>query len=199
VKRFRLIVLPALALVCAGCATAISPATCSSTAVAAAHAPANFGTVTAKVFRGADLTTCAQFAFLESQGVRHILQLNASKQQAAAGVHAEGRFEVMPVAFSAFTVGRPGSCMSVRAALSYLEDPKNWPIYVHCSAGRDRTGYLVGMFEREALHKPIDSVVEELGEFGHKGLWSLLFGQIDRELARAAPACRATEPNTARP
>jgi hypothetical protein len=181
-----------LLIVFSGCATAIAPG-CPKTGLTAT-APSNFGVVVANaVFRGARLTTCNQLAFLEEKGITHILQLNASKTQAAVGPHREGSFEVMPVALNALTVGRPSTCGEVRIALRYLEDPKHWPVYVHCTVGRDRTGYIIGMFERETLGRPIDSVMQELGAFGHTGHWSVVFGQIDRELARKTPVCSAPD------
>jgi hypothetical protein len=178
-----------LLIALSGCATAISPSDCSKTGLIA-RAPSNFGVVvTKKVFRGGELRDCSQIAFLEGQGVTHILQLNASKEEAAVGPHQEGAFEVMPVALRANTVGRASTCEAVRMALRYLEDSNHWPIYVHCTVGRDRTGYIIGMFEREVLGRSIDSVMQELGAFGHTGPWSTIFGQIDRELAKKTPVC----------
>ena len=179
-----------------GCATAVSPATCSNRASVVARAPKNFGQVLGRdgkptgVYRGADLTNCNQVVFLEEQHIAHILELNASDVMEAQGKHREGRFEVFPIHFSAFTIGTPETCDKVRLALSYLANPDHRPVYVHCSAGRDRTGYVLGMFERIELERSIESIMEELHDFGHRCVWSFLFGQIDKQLAGAAPACK---------
>jgi protein tyrosine/serine phosphatase len=34
----------------------------------------------------------------------------------------------------------------IEAAVSMLEDKKNWPIYIHCSHGKDRTGLIVAIY-----------------------------------------------------
>lgn len=187
----------ALLLLATACATAISPAVCSGRHDVVARAPKNFGQVLAAdgkptaVYRGGELTSCDQIAFLEQLHVTHVLQLNASTSDAARGRHQEGAFEVLPLHLTATTIGRPSTCGEVRTALDYLRDPANWPVYVHCTKGRDRTGYVIGMFERGALSRPVESVMIELAAYGHHGLYRLLFGQIDRELASAEPACLA--------
>ena len=187
----------AILLLSTACATAVSPAACLGKRDLVARAPKNFGQVLAAdgkptgVYRGGELTSCDQFAFLGQLHVAHILQLNASASEAAQGKHREGEFEVLPLNFNASTVGRPNTCDQVRTALAYLRDPANWPVYLHCTAGRDRTGYIAGMYERGELARPVESVLTELAAFGHHGLYSLLFGQIDRELASADPACKA--------
>jgi hypothetical protein len=193
-----------VAITATGCATAISPATCGSNPSRIARAPKNFGEVLddhgaqTGVYRGADLTDCSEVAFLDTLGIKHILQLNAPRSEAPKPLntqtsegpkpHMEGRFEVLPLSFSAFTIGRSHPCTDVGWALTYLADPAHRPVYVHCSKGRDRTGFVIGMFERQ-LGRPVDSVLEELQEFGHHGLWSALFGQIDRQLNGTDPGC----------
>jgi hypothetical protein len=195
-RRWVPLVLSSIVTIAAtGCATAISPVTCVSSNSRVARAPKNFGAVLGKdgaktgVYRGADLMDCDEVAFLETLGIKHILQLNAPNSSDAAKPRMEGRFEVLPFDFSAFTIGRPNTCTHVRLALAYLANPANLPIYVHCSKGRDRTGYVIGMFERAQLVRPADSVLKELHAFGHHGLWSALFGQIDRQLVAANPGC----------
>jgi hypothetical protein len=182
-----------VALTATGCATAVSPSACArdSTPIIA-RAPANFGQVLDKdgrptgVYRGGKLTSCNQVAFLRAEGITRILQLDAPKSD---DVRREGDFEVLPLAFSAFTIGTHHTCDDVRTAVRFLTDRDNARVYVHCTLGRDRTGYVIGMFERMGLARDIDSVVAELASYGHSGLWSALFSQIDRELARSHPRC----------
>src|SRR5207244_5355003 len=96
-----------------GCATAVSPATCSNRASLVARAPKNFGEVLTRdgkptaVYRGGDLTSCGQVVFLQEQHITHILELNASDPAEARGKRREGSFEVFPVNLTASTVDRP--------------------------------------------------------------------------------------------
>ena len=160
--------------------------------------PANFLPVVdlaghpAGVYRGAQPESCDELQYLRSIGVRSILKLNdrglTQDESEIRDAEALG-FVVRSFAFNAFTIGRRSSCDQVRDALGFLADESNWPVYVHCSAGKDRTGYIVGMFERFELDRDIESVLEELHAAGHSGIRSLLMNQIDRELASPSPVC----------
>ena len=96
---------------------------------------------------------------------------------------------VRSFAFDAGTIGTAGTCNAVREALTFLSDERNWPVYVHCTAGKDRTGYIVGLYEKVMLSEPTDAVLKELRRYGHKGIRSVVFRQIDAELAKTYPEC----------
>ncbi len=183
---------------------AVALSACSSTRLAKCDAPSpvvpprNFGQVTSEdgrpilIYRGGQPVTCGELQYLESLGIRSVLKLNdrdlpidaAEEQQ----VFSLG-MQIKSFAFKGATIGRGGTCDSVREALEFLQNRDNWPVYVHCTAGKDRTGYLVGMYEKLVLGKSIAAVFKELHGYGHSGLRSVMMGQIDRELARDAPAC----------
>lgn len=158
--------------------------------------PRNFGVVSATgipaLYRGGQLRTCSELEYLRALGVKSILKLNDS------GSHdsdEEGRatalgFRVLSLDFSVLTIGTAATCSRVREALAFLEDPDNAPVFVHCTAGKDRTGYIVGLYEKTSLGKPATEVLSELHHYGHRGPLRWLFmGQIDRELAKEHPAC----------
>jgi hypothetical protein len=96
---------------------------------------------------------------------------------------------VRSFAFDPRTIGTAGTCDAVREALSFLSDERNWPVYVHCTAGKDRTGYLVGLYERAILGESTTAVLQELRRYGHTGTRAVVFGQIDAELAKTRPEC----------
>jgi protein tyrosine/serine phosphatase len=163
-----------------------------------ARPPRNFGRVLnadgreTAIYRGGQPQSCGELAYLHSLGVKTILKLNdrglpidAAEKREAAGLG----LEVRTFAFSAATIGKPATCGSVRAALEHLANPDHWPVYVHCTAGKDRTGYIVGMYEKLALGKPEGEVMAALHRYGHRGIRSLLIPHINRELASDAPEC----------
>jgi len=167
-----------------------------------AVAPANFGEVVdakgtpAGIYRGAQPLTCAEIAYLKHLGVKSIVKLNdtgapvdESEKQAAeaAGIHVES-FGMSPR-----TIGSSNTCADVRKMLRFLETPSNRPAYVHCTAGRDRTGYLIGAYEETVLHKPVDSVLAELAQYGHHGYPTWIYPGIRRELRTGNPQCAATK------
>jgi len=177
-----------IALLFAGCSTT-RHFVCDTTP----HPPRNFGAVSASVYRGGQPLTCGEIAFLQSAGVKSILKLNDRNSPVDIGeIDAAARMGVRieSFAFDARTIGSSGTCPEVRRALAFLEDPENQPVFVHCTAGKDRTGYIVGLYERFVLGRSIDEVMEELHRYGHRAARSAAFSQIDRELQRERPECR---------
>jgi len=167
---------------------------------AEAAPPKNFGKVVrgdgtfAGIYRGGQPTTCGEIRYLKDLGIRTIVKLNESGTELdraeiaaaqAAGMQIES-FRINP-----FSIGRKRSCASVGRILDILTDDKSGPVYVHCSVGRDRTGYIVGTFEEVVLHKQVTAVLDELAFFGYHGYPTLLFRQIMRELRSGNPVCTA--------
>jgi hypothetical protein len=140
------------------------------------------------VYRGAQPQSCAELAYLKSIGVRSILKLNDPSVPAETGEAQRMGFRVAAFAFGPHTIGRANTCDEVRNALAFLANRENWPVYVHCTAGKDRTGYMIGLYER-SLGRPAAEVIEELHRYGHRGARSLAFPQIDEELQREHPQC----------
>jgi hypothetical protein len=183
------------ALLAAGCATT-QRLQCSPSGEA--RPTRNFGRVlTAQgeptpIYRGGQPLSCDQLRFLQSIGVKSILKLNdrglpidedEKKEASALGLRVES------LSFNAATIGNGSSCERVREALLFLQDPESWPVYVHCTAGKDRTGYIVGLYEKTILGTPAAAVLSELHRYGHTGIRSVVMSQIDRELAKDSPVC----------
>jgi hypothetical protein len=161
------------------------------------RAPRNFAQVLTAdgrptaIYRGGQPTDCGQLEYLRSIGIRRILKLNERElpQDSAERAHAMRLgFEALDLSFRSASIGRAGTCARVREALSFLER-NDGPVYVHCTAGKDRTGYIIGLYEKLVLRKPSAEVMEELRRFGHRGLRSALMPQIDRELRKDVPEC----------
>lgn len=54
----------------------------------------------------------------------------------------------------------------LKRALSWLEKPG--PVLIHCSAGKDRTGYLVASYRMRVQGWPPEKVIEEMDSFWHR-------------------------------
>jgi protein tyrosine phosphatase len=143
------------------------------------------------VYRGGALHNCDEIAYLQSRGITHVLQLDAAPGYDDTMV-TTGGVTVRQFSFSAWTIGLPTTCGDVGKAMAYLCDEANWPIYVHCSRGKDRTGYIIGVLELEKLSRTNRSVLQELHHDGHGVFEQLLFGQIDRALRSRPPICRTS-------
>lgn len=50
--------------------------------------------------------------------------------------------------------------------LKVLEDKNNWPVFVHCFAGKDRTGYAIAAYRIIEEHWTTDDAIHEMFDFG---------------------------------
>ena len=161
--------------------------------------PRNFGVVPARgipaLYRGGQPRACSELESLRALGVKSILKLNDSgAHDSDEEVRATALgFRVLSLDFNALTIGTAATCSRVREALAFLEDPRNQPVFVHCTAGMDRTGYIVGLYEKTSLGTATAEVLEELHRYGHRGVRSLVMRQIDRELGKERPVCVPAE------
>lgn len=137
--------------------------------------------VPGKVFRGGQPTQ-EGWAHLEGLGVKTVVKLNFD----AEGLDDEAWNHDMNVVVASIapedfpqtlnpleSFKRPW-CARVKRAVRTLQDEKNWPIFVHCSHGQDRTGLVVGMFR--VLHDrktKSDAYQEMLDHQFHEGLHGL--------------------------
>src|SRR4030042_6976459 len=55
--------------------------------------------------------------------------------------------------------------------LKVLEDKKNWPVFVHCAAGKDRTGYAIATWRIVKDKWTADDAVHEMFDFGYHQWW----------------------------
>lgn len=55
--------------------------------------------------------------------------------------------------------------------LKLLKDEKNWPVFVHCAAGSDRTGYSVATYRIVEQNWTADDAIHEMFDFGYHAWW----------------------------
>jgi protein tyrosine/serine phosphatase len=174
-----------------GCSSS-APFSCASTEPRNFERVVDASEVPTGVYRGAQLRTCGEIEYLKQFGVKTIVQLNAGgspfdtaekRAAEAAGIRVE------PFHFSAWSIGKQKTCTDVKKALRAIALESNQPVYIHCTLGRDRTGYLVGAYEELFLRKPAADVLAELARHGHHGHPVLLYPQIRRELKAGTPRC----------
>jgi len=150
--------------------------------------PPNFGVVEeGRIYRGAQPDAPSMDA-LARRGIRTIVKLNgASPREEQTAARLGMRF--IHVDLNARTVGKTSSCCAVERAYAAMTDPRNWPVYVHCTHGRDRTGFLIGLYRERAQRWKYADVDRELTAYGHDRMWRTLLPNIARSLAAGVPAC----------
>jgi len=55
--------------------------------------------------------------------------------------------------------------------LKVLKDEKNWPVFVHCAAGKDRTGYSVATYRIVVENWTADDAIHEMFDFNYNPIW----------------------------
>lgn len=102
----------------------------------------NFGRVNQNYYRGAQPDP-AGFAELKRLGVKTVIDLREdSKRAAPEWARVEGlRYLNIPLRAS-----HPATDEQTRQFLEMVNDPANWPVYVHCKGGRHRTGALTAVY-----------------------------------------------------
>lgn len=176
-SRFAVAMTVALAL---GCATAHRPD----------GMPANFGAVDeGRIYRGAQPTP-VELEALAKRGVKTIVKLNTKRRSEELQAAARLGMKVIEVRLNAHTVGRAAACAAVERAYAAMTDPANQPVFVHCDHGRDRTGFLVGLYRERAEAWPFAQVERELAQYGHDAKLRLVFPNITGALAAGGGECR---------
>lgn len=102
----------------------------------------NFGKVNENYYRGAQ-PTAEGFAKLKQMGIKTVIDLRKdSISEAPEWVRANGmQYINIPLKAS-----RPATPEQTDYFLKLVNDPKNWPVYVHCKGGRHRTGALTAIY-----------------------------------------------------
>ncbi len=159
--------------------------------------PANFGVVRrSSIYRGAQPQATGrpnQYDTLRKDfGVQTILKLNSDRlpEERAECLRLGIRLVVLP--FDAKRIGEPNTWREVCLAEKELANRANWPVYVHCQAGQDRTGYIVGRFRQLQDGWKTDCVLAEVRHYrrGLSGFFSTLFySEIPERLRSPLSGC----------
>jgi protein tyrosine/serine phosphatase len=151
--------------------------------------PTNFGVVEeGKLYRGSQ-PTAGEIENLYRRGVKTIVKLNQRDLEMERSATSKIGISLIEVPLNARTVGTSRSCADVARAYQAISDPLNWPVYVHCDHGRDRTGFLVGLYRERVQGWTFVSVSEELARYGHDRMMRMVFPAIARSLADGYPSC----------
>jgi protein tyrosine phosphatase (PTP) superfamily phosphohydrolase (DUF442 family) len=102
----------------------------------------NFGKVNDNYYRGSQ-PRAAQLAELKRLGVKTVIDLRKDSEEGAPErARAEGlRYFNIPL-----TTKRPATEEQTEYFLRLVNDPANWPVYVHCKGGRHRTGEMTAVY-----------------------------------------------------
>jgi protein tyrosine/serine phosphatase len=102
----------------------------------------NFGQINENYYRGAQ-PEARDFTDLAAIGVKTVIDLTRDGREEERGqVERAGmKFYRIPMT----TSDRPADA-AVTQFLKLVNDPANWPVYVHCQGGRHRTGTMTAVY-----------------------------------------------------
>ena len=124
----------------------------------------NFHKVNEHLYRGAQ-PTIAGISKLAALGIKTIVNLRGegelSKDEAQAALDAGINYRTVPMP----DWGRPKD-EQVDTALGIVNDPKNWPVFVHCKHGEDRTGVIIACYRISNEGKTDQEAMKEAKQYG---------------------------------
>jgi len=149
----------------------------------------NFGVVVENgIYRGGQ-PDAKDLEWLKELGVKTILKLNTAGLEKERAACERLGLKLVHIPTKAESITKIRNCRSVEDAMQVLKDRDEWPVYVHCEHGRDRTGYIVGLYRLQVEGWSWSRVDEELASFGHVGSKRRAYPNIGRELKGGGTRC----------
>jgi tyrosine-protein phosphatase SIW14 len=159
----------------------------------------NFHQVNEHVYRGAQPSS-EGFANLAKLGVKTVIDLRGERSEANLVERAGLRYVRMP--WSGF---KAPTDREIATVLSLLNDSSDWPVFVHCKRGADRTGTAIACYRISHDHWSNEKALAEAKSFGMSSLEIAMRHYIENfggaQLAHLSPLTPAllTAPAPAQP
>ena len=151
----------------------------------------NFGRINENYFRGAQPST-RDYSDLSAIGVKTVIDLtdDGRADEKALVERAGMKFYRIPLT----TSDRPSDA-AVTQFLKLVNEPGNWPVYVHCQGGRHRTGAMTAVYRMTKDGWTADRAYQEMRQYrfegfpGHPELKSFVYDYYT-QMAKARPVDR---------
>ena len=141
--------------------------------------------------------------YLHDQGYKTIVSFLVDQDESARVVQSGMRYVHIPMRSGLFSA-QPPTDEQVSKFLSVVTDSTQYPVFIHCHAGKDRTGAMSAIYRMEACGWTADEAIDEMKAFGFSGRYDKLRryvqGYPDHRLASGLPtATTVSKPNQASP
>ncbi len=124
----------------------------------------NFAKVSPALWRGAQ-PTAEGFRNLEAAGVKTVVNLRGRHDDLP--LLRGTKLQYVRVAARAWDPEEA----ELAAVLKVLTNRDNWPVFVHCAEGRDRTGYVVAAYRMLIDGWSADDAIREMYDFRFNTIW----------------------------
>lgn len=136
----------------------------------------NFHQVNENLYRGAQ-PLAGGIKRLAALGIKTIVNLRGADEQTRAGeeeARAAGlRFVSVPMS----GLKRPTD-KQVEEVLAVINQPENWPVFVHCKHGEDRTGTIIAVYRISIDNWTYEQAKDEARSYGFSRMQFLMKGYI---------------------
>ena len=128
----------------------------------------NFGKVNDHYYRGSQ-PRADQFAQLKSLGIKTVIDLRTDSERGAAEGARNAGLQYFEIPLKS---GTPATKQQTDYFLSLVNDPANWPVYVHCRGGRHRTGAMTAVYRITHDGWTADQAYQEMKDYDfHDKFW----------------------------
>jgi protein tyrosine/serine phosphatase len=118
----------------------------------------------------------AGFEFLKKEGIKTIINLRDEDDRERSVVNKLGMNYVhLPMSVSFFS---KIAQKDIKAYFDLLNDPANYPIFIHCRRGADRTGAMVGFYRIAVQGWDGKKAYDEARKIGMRWWYPGLKGQL---------------------
>lgn len=161
----------------------------------------NFGQVNENYYRGGQ-PTVSDFRTLKRMGVKTVidLQKDGNFQEASWVQDAGMQYHKIPLKST-----HPANAEQTQYFLKLVNDPVNWPVYVHCAGGRHRTGEMTAIYRITKDSWNADQAFTEMKRYGyysfpnHGSLKKYVYSYYKDFVSTAKKDTPATKPANAVP
>lgn len=127
----------------------------------------NFGKVNDNYYRGSQ-PGVAQFAELKRLGVKTIIDLRKDRVDESSEWARDAGLQYLNIPL---TTQRPATEEQTVDFLRIVNDPANWPVYVHCKGGRHRTGEMTAIYRITNESWTAEQAYDEMKRFDFENGW----------------------------
>ncbi len=159
----------------------------------------NFSQVNEGIFRGARLSSLEAVKYLKTIGVKNVINLQGGDLNSGLGkiipwAEPGEKPEVIAAEKNAATTLGMGYLhaplnsldpitteedRAIDEVLEFMHDKNNWPLFLHCEHGADRTGLVVALYRVKYEGMNIEAARKEWIKNGHNMLHQMFTGDLD--------------------
>ena|SRR6185295_6413312 len=121
----------------------------------------NFGKINDNYYRGSQ-PAGDDFAQLKALGIKTVIDLRVDSDPGEPERVLAAGMQYFNIPLKA---SKPATEEQTEYFLKLVNDPANWPVYVHCKGGRHRTGALTAVYRITHDNWTADKAWEEMKEF----------------------------------